>query len=199
MSDEIEIKEEVKRKLMTAYALRLQSVSILSDKEINDLLISYAQGIDDGYVQGYIDALTFESKHESYESMSIPELAIELKRLKEELDKFDRIKKTYQGAYDYLSISVLPERMDEEDIDTMKIANVGRLQTSADIRCNIPAANKEKVQEWLKENGHGSMVKAEINASTFKAFVKERIKEGKEYPDDLIKVDPYTRATVVKA
>src|SRR5690606_39367494 len=53
-------------------------------------------------------------------------------------------------------------------------------------------------QQWLRDNGHESLVQETVNSSTFKAFIKERMKEGKEYPKDLIKVNPFSRATVVK-
>lgn len=133
-----------------------------------------------------------------YATMTIPELAAELKRLKGELDVMGAEKTEIQKQYDYLSISVLPDRMDEEGIESVKIAGVGRLQTSSDIQCNIPSENRESVQNWLRENGHAAMITESVNASTFKAWVKEQMKNENEYPKDLIKVHPYSRATVVK-
>ncbi len=135
----------------------------------------------------------------NYDEMSIPELAQKLKDMKSELDDLSAQKSELQKQYDFLSISVLPDRMDEEGIETLKIKNVGRLQASSDIRCNVPAKNKGAVQEWLREHGHGSMISETVNASTLKAFVKEMMKEGKEWPEDLLNVLPYSRATVVKA
>lgn len=157
------------------------------------------QLVQDIFEAGETSALTFWGQEQNYDSMSVPLLAAELKRLKEELDKYDALKKEYQAAYDFLSISVLPERMEEEMIETLRVAGVGRLQARSDIRCAVPAQNREAVKEWLIDNGHGSMITETINASTLKAFVREMMKEGKEWPEDLLNVTPYTRATVVKA
>lgn len=139
-----------------------------------------------------------------YDAMTIPEMAVELKKLKDELDLMGSIKTEVQKAYDFLSISVLPDRMDEEGVVTMRVADVGRLQASSDIRCNVPAANKQAVEEWLIQHGHQAMIASAVNASTFKAFVKEQMKTESEtpesitYPKHLIKVEPYSRAVIVK-
>lgn len=143
----------------------------------------------------------FRTSYEAdeFESMSVPELAAALKTIRERLDQVGVIKTEIQKVYDFLSIDVLPERMDEEGIQTLKIKDVGRLQASSDIRCTVPANNRQAVQDWLEEHGHGSMISSTVNASTLKAFVKEMMKEGKEWPEELLSVHPYSRATVVKA
>ncbi len=153
------------------------------------------EAVFDAGIEAAMDVATMA---DHYDSMSVPLLAGELKRLKTNLDAFGAVKTGYQKAYDYLSISVLPERMDEDNIGTMKVTGVGRLQVASDIRCSVPAANKEAVQKWLKDHGHGSMISLTTNASTLKAFVREMMKEEKEWPEELLKVEAYSRATVVK-
>lgn len=128
----------------------------------------------------------------------LPELAALLRDLKVELDYQGAQKTVIQKKYDFLSIAVIPDLMDEQGVETMKIAGVGRLQVSSDINCSVPAPNKEAVQKWLRDNGHDALVQETINSSTFKAFIKERMREEKDYPKDLIKVNPFSRATVVK-
>lgn len=142
----------------------------------------------------------FRTSYEAieFDEMSIPELAATLKGLKDNLEKVKALKTELQKSYDFLSIGVLPDRMDEEGIETLKITDVGRLQCSSDIRCSVPAANKHAVQVWLKDHGHASLVSETVNASTLKAMVKEMMKEGKDWPAELLKVEAYSRATVVK-
>lgn len=136
---------------------------------------------------------------EEYSKASIAELASILAGLKDSLDKIGSLKTEIQKELDKVSMAVLPDRMEDEDIQTMKIKGVGRLQLSSDIRCAVPASNREDVKKWLMDNGHGSMVAETINSSTLKAFVKERIKENAEYPEDLLKITPFSKANVVKA
>lgn len=133
-----------------------------------------------------------------YSAYSLPELAAILKDIKIQLDEAGARKTELQKTYDYLSIEVIPDRMDDEGVDSMKVAGVGRLQTQSDIRCNVLAMNKEPLQKWLTENGHGSMIQDTINSSTLKAFIKERMKENLPYPSELLQISPYSRATVVK-
>lgn len=133
-----------------------------------------------------------------YNIMAIPDLAAELQALKNELDELGDMKSEVQKRYDFLSIEVVPDRMDDEGIESIRVAGVGRLQTQSDIRCNVPAANREAVQDWLKNNGHGSMVTESINSSSLKAFVKEMMREDQPYPKELLQIHPYSRATVVK-
>lgn len=174
-------------------------------------LVEYPDGGEANHsqFQGYVswspkevfENAYFRTSYEAdeFESMSVPELAATLKELKTRLEEVGALKTELQKAYDFLSIDVLPDRMDEEGISTMRINGVGRLQSSSDIRCSCPAKNKIGLQKWLEEHGHGSMISATVNASTLKAFVKEMMKEGKEWPEELLTVHPYSRATVVKA
>lgn len=134
-----------------------------------------------------------------YEQQNIAELAASIKNLREKLDEAAKVKAELQKHYDFLTIDIVPDRMDEEGMDAVRVSGVGRLQTTADIRCSCPAKNREALIEWFENNGLFTMVTNTINSSTLKAFVREQMKmpEGK-YPEDLLKIEPYSRAVVVK-
>lgn len=136
---------------------------------------------------------------QEYDNMKVFQLATHLRALKNLKDEIKALHTAVQDEYEFLSVNILPERMDDEGIETLKIKDVGRLQSASDIRCNVPAANREALQEWLIDAGFESMVKPDINSSTLKAFVKECIANGKPYPEELLKVTPFTRASVVKS
>ena len=46
------------------------------------------------------------------------------------------------------------------------------------------AGRREDLQQWLKDNGYGDLVKETVNANTLSAFVRELLEEG-ELPEDL--------------
>lgn len=138
-------------------------------------------------------------REEDMQQMSVMELAAYLRDLKDTIDEIKQVQSSMQKMYDFVSIAVLPERMDEEGIETVKVSGVGRLQLRSDIRCSTPAHNKEALHEWLRENGYESMIRPDVNSSTLKAFVKDCMKNGEPFPEELLTVHPYTRATVVKA
>lgn len=182
-----------------------------AEQNIDGYLVEYLDGGKSNHPghAGYIswspkdvfDNAYFRTSYsrDEFDEMSVSELAAALRGLKNRLEEITALKSKIQKAHDFLSIDVLPDRMDEEGIQTLKIKDVGRLQMSSDIRCAVPAANRDDVKDWLNNNGHGSMVSETINASTLKAFVREMMKENKEWPSHLLKVTPYSRATVVKA
>lgn len=143
--------------------------------------------------------ITAEVLDEAGVNASIPHLGLMIRDLKIELEAATKEKTRIQKLYDHLTINIVPERMEDEGIESLKIIDVGRLQTKADIRCSCPAGNKEKLQDWLENQGHEALVASVVNASTLKAFVAEQIKQGGDYPKDLLKIEPYSRATVVKA
>lgn len=143
-------------------------------------------------------AIDFEALEKEYAGMSIPELAGRIRVLKEELDEKAAIKARAQKIYDHLTISIVPDRMDDENIQTMKVEGVGRLQTKADIRCACPAPNREELEKWLKDHNHGAMIGSSVNSSLLKAFVKEQMKQNGEWPEMLLKVEPFSKASVVK-
>ena len=146
-----------------------------------------------------IKKLDFEEIRMELEGKKVSELAALIADWKETLDLADKVKKEMQKAYDFVTISIVPDRMDDEGIETLKVAGVGRLQASSDIRCSVPAVNREALEYWLRENGHGELVKSSVNSSSLKAFVKEQMREDGNYPKELLKIEPFSRATVVKA
>ena len=140
----------------------------------------------------------FEELEKKWAGMTVTQLAGEIRALRDELDDAAKVKTGIQKIYDFLTISIVPERMDDEGIETMKVEGVGRLQASSDIRCSCLAKNREALYIWLETNGHEAMVSNTVNSSSLKAFVKAQMKDGGDYPVDLLNVEPYSRATVVK-
>jgi hypothetical protein len=131
-----------------------------------------------------------------YTKMSIPEIGRMLRQLKDEKKELTDAASIFTKAIDNIELNVLPERMEDEDILTVKIDGAGRLQTKDDAWVSVLAANKPDFFEWLNENGHGSLIKNDIHAGTLKAWAKGMIKDGNELPVD-VRFEAYTRAVLV--
>lgn len=140
-----------------------------------------------------------EARDARHATMKLHELAAEYKAVREELERAEGRKSKLQKIADHLAKGVLPERMEEEGVEVVKLEGIGRLQIRADIYCSCPAANRDLLQEWLVDHGHSSLLSTSVNASTLKAFVKEQMKSGGDYPADLLSVTPYRQASIVKA
>ena len=131
--------------------------------------------------------------------MELKDMAIRMQQLSAEYDALKEKMDAVNAEYDNLRLRLIPDKMAEEDIKTIKYENIGRLQLAADCYASIPAELKPDAYNWLKENGFDSLVVETVNPSTLKAFAKEQMKKGVDLPDNLFKVQPFMRASIVKA
>ena len=129
----------------------------------------------------------------------IPDIAFALKDEKIKHETAKALTTALQKRMDVLSLTVLPELLEEQGIESMVVAGLGRVQVTADIRCSVLADNRVKLEKWLTDNGHESLIGSTVNASTLKAFIKEMIKNKESWPTDIVKVEPYYRTSIVKA
>lgn len=123
------------------------------------------------------------------------------KRMKEVSDKYDALDdkmKMLNVEYDALRLRAIPDKMAELDIKTVTYDGIGRVQVAADCYASIPAEKKSDAFSWLRSNAFGDLIVENVNPSTLKAFAKEQMKAGNDLPEDLFKVTPFSRASIVK-
>jgi hypothetical protein len=116
----------------------------------------------------------------------------EVQGIKEELD--EQVK-ACNKELDELRLKAIPEAMAELDIRTLTIEGVGRVQLALD--CYATIKDKELGYQWLLDNGFDGLVQPYIQPSTFKAAVKEALKDGQEFPEEIFSINPFTRASIV--
>jgi len=139
-----------------------------------------------------------ESFYPEYDNMTLPELAQEQVDVKIMIEKFKAEASIWQKRFDHLRLHRVPEMMESMGVDNVKLTDIGRLSTRPEIYASIMPDMKEDAYDWLREEGHGDLIKGTVNAGTLKAFLKEQIREGVAFPDELFKVTPYTMATITK-
>lgn len=106
--------------------------------------------------------------------------------------------KAIRKVYDITRTDVVPGKMDEEGIANVKYDGIGKVCLQGDLYASIKAANKAEAYEWLDDNGYSSLIQPTVNASSLKATLKKRFKDGEEIPEDLFTVTPYTRAQITR-
>lgn len=116
-----------------------------------------------------------------------------------QLDALGAQKTEIQKRFDWVRNAQLPTQMETEGLDGFKLDGVGRVSLAADMWVSIPAEFKDAFYAWLRQNGREAMITNTVNASSLKAMVKAMIKNGEALPPDIIKVTPYTRASITKA
>lgn len=137
-------------------------------------------------------------------------LARTLAAVESRLDEQTELCKELQAEYDVLRIEMLPELFEELGIENVKLDDLdrwdsgrntkisGRVSLTADIF--VHTADSTGLLAWMKKNKLMDWAKLTVNSSTLRAALKERMKAGKGVPpSEVVKVTPYTRASITKA
>lgn len=106
--------------------------------------------------------------------------------------------KNVNAEFDVLRFEMVPEVMDTQGVERVSYDGVGRVSLTPDVRVTLPNEQKDNFQKWCTKRKMGDLFQLTVNASTLKAWIKNRIKTGKEYPVDMLKVTPITRASITK-
>lgn len=141
--------------------------------------------------------LTQEGIRDYAYASNLSEIGTVLRDLKEAHEALDRIKSAVGKVYDFYRTAVVPSRMEDEGVDSLKITGVGRLGLTSDLNVSWP--NKEAGMRWLEQIGSGDLITETVNAASLKAMLKRRLQSGEDIDSDIFDVKPFTRAAITKA
>lgn len=89
---------------------------------------------------------------------------------------------------DYLNRVAIPEAFEAEGIKTLTDAETGdRITITQRMFASIPAEKRDEAYDWLRSNGHASLIVETVNASSLSAFAKSQMEEGIELPEEIFK------------
>jgi hypothetical protein len=134
---------------------------------------------------------------EEYADMSLHSLAVHMQLMQAEKEEAEAALSLINAKLDVLRLEMIPQVMDEEGMEKgPTYEGIGRITLTADMYTSV--INKDGLYEWLGDNGLDDIIQPTINASTLKAFIKGRMRAGKEIPAEFVKVTPFTRASITK-
>lgn len=145
----------------------------------------------------------YKERHKDLKAVDLATRMLMVEQLK---DYLENIGKYLSAEYDTIRLELVPNAMDNEKLNSpLNVAGVGRVSLTGDMYVTVRSAEPEEgvdykanLYHWLREHELGDLIQESVNSSTLKAFVKGRIKEGKPYPSDCLKVTPFTRASITK-
>lgn len=132
-----------------------------------------------------------------FETMTLHAMAENMKLLQAEKEEVEASLSLINARLDVLRFEAIPNKMDEDGIERVKFEGIGRVSLTADMFLSVN--DKQALYEWLRDNGFGDLIQDNVNPSTLKAFVKGRMKEGKDVPAEYLNITPITRASITKA
>lgn len=101
--------------------------------------------------------------------------------------------------------SEIPEIMDELEIETFTAKNGLKVEVKENVRCSIPKNKRGEAYAWLRENGHGALIKRKLMLQFGKGeeeiaeeFKKQLLELSEREVDDLEDVHNSTLVAFVK-
>jgi hypothetical protein len=148
------------------------------------------------------DSFTKENNmefEEKYAGLSIKDLALAMRDLRDQHTIAKATTGSIWSEHEYLAKKALPDTMNEQGINSIVLDGIGQVQLRPDASCSVPKENKEDVYQWLRDNGYEDLIVGTVNAGTFKAQIKKMIKDGEDFPFDLISFNPFDNAVLIRA
>lgn len=134
--------------------------------------------------------------------MSMDDLRSQCARMKElqgQKDKLETELSDINKELDLIRTKKIPELMESMELRNVTIEGLGRVQLAADIYASTREGQKETAMTWLRDCGYDNMITETYNASSLKALFRRMISEGVDIPDDIFNIQPFVRASIVKA
>lgn len=132
-------------------------------------------------------------------TLSIEELALTQKRAQEISEELGRQKVNAGKIFDVLRLKLIPDEMEVIGATSINLKGIGRVTITTDMYAGIVSGKSWEALSWLKEHGHEDLIKEGVHPSTLKAFLKEQIIAGEEFPEEIFKVTPFDRASITKS
>ncbi len=121
-------------------------------------------------------------------------------------DQHSQAKVQASRAWDAVCIltrSIIPERFDKDQIQNITVilpdGSKKQMLVLSQVSVKTPPENKLALWEWLREHDAAELITETVNSSTLAAYIREQMKEGEEYPSDLLEISTYDTASLRKA
>lgn len=122
-----------------------------------------------------------------------------MRTLQNRKDELESELKATNIELDIIRTKRIPELMESMELRNVTIEGLGRVQLASDLYASTKSGQQQAAMVWLRDCGLDNMITETYNASSLKALLRRMIVEGADIPDDIFNVQPFTRASIVKA
>ena len=106
-----------------------------------------------------------------------------LRQLIDQKEELTERLKTINKSIQHLQETVIPEQMEEEDIETFKVPGVGSVSIGMRCYAYVRKEDQPEFYQWLRDNGHDPLIRETVFHKTLEAFAKEQLENGEPLPD----------------
>lgn len=105
----------------------------------------------------------------------LTQFAEEMKELKHKLDELEDARKVLQTRYDEIRKRLLPDAMTEAGVSNFRLTGGGSIYVSNKISASVKEEDRASFYNWLRDNGHGSLIQPNVHPATLTAWTKEQL------------------------
>ena len=142
--------------------------------------------------------MEFESKFPELEGLPVVKLGELMEELDAEINAKEEVLKAIKAKFEHVRVILIPKKLEEEGLKNFRLASGRGITTSTDLYVSVLADDKPSFLQWLRDAGQGGIIKEDVAPQTLKAFIKDRINNAEDYPGELVKVTPVTKAKFFK-
>lgn len=103
----------------------------------------------------------------------------------------DTARKKIYALLDAVDKGVLPKLFDDNDLDLVRVPELAR-SFYPTTKYSAKTIDKEKLMDWLRQEGQEELISETVNSSTLAGFLKDRmLSEGIDPPSDIVELTTY--------
>ena len=132
------------------------------------------------------------------------DLCAEQVALEEEMEQLSEQLKAKAASARKLSQEIIPARMSELGLESLTLADGSSIKIKQLVHASIPVKYREEAFQWLRDNGHGDIIKNQVSATfgkgedtTASNFI-DKIEELGYQPQQKVWVEPMTLKAFVR-
>jgi|TARA_R110002020_G_scaffold6865_1_gene29081 hypothetical protein len=131
-------------------------------------------------------------------------LCSELSSEQSEYEELEKMLKEKAKSIRKLSEEIIPARMAELGLESLTLKDGSQIKVKQKVQASIPIRFREDAFQWLRENGHGDLIKNQVSATfgkgedmTASEFVN-KVQELGYDPQQKLWVEPMTLKAFVR-
>ena len=132
------------------------------------------------------------------------DLCAEQVTLEEEMEQLSEQLKAKAASARKLSQEIIPARMSELGLESLTLSDGSSIKIKQLVHASIPVKYREEAFDWLREHGHGDIIKNQVSATfgkgedtTASNFI-DKIEELGYQPKQKVWVEPMTLKAFVR-
>jgi len=143
-----------------------------------------------------VQSLLDEAKDRGDVAAELVQLYSYIRTVKEHIDELFKHTDTMLAAL----VSVrIPEAFEREQLQTLTTAEGDRATVVQKLYASILAEKREQAFEWLRDNGHESLITEVVNAQTLSAFARAEAEQGRELPEEVFTTHQKPTVTLTRS